>query len=205
MHYSSPMKACTSNSYRSPTIQLCSRREKLQSRAQIEKRKDKNGVIRSPNTHVSTLFLCKQTERNVRRMGRGEEQASKSPYPQESQRYAVFPARNTHPGRHLLELLLPHLVFQQTLRAAGAAGTSTAAASNPSSSLMFDSLSQLPTTTNTQNNTHMHTQIHRLLACFPLLRQRHRATTPTKCTNKKIKKLKIPKPPPPPPPGRKKN
>jgi hypothetical protein len=94
------------------------------------------------------------------------------------------------------------LVFQQTLRAA--AGTSTAAASNPSSSLMFDSLSQLPTTTNTQNNTHMHTQIHRLLACFPLLRQRHRATTPTKCTNKKIKKLKIPKPPPLPPPGGKK-
>jgi len=86
-------------------------------------------------------------------MGRGEKRASKSPYPQESQRYAVFPARNTHPGRHLLELLLPHLVFQQTLRAAAAAaGTSTAAASNPSSSLIFDSLSQLPTTTNTQNN-----------------------------------------------------
>jgi hypothetical protein len=154
MHVSSPMKACTSSSYRSPTIQLCSRREKLQSRTQIEKRKDKNGVIRSPNTHVSTHFLCKQTERNVRRMGRGEKQASKSPYPQESQRYAVFPARNTHPGRHLLEPLLPHLVFQQTWRAAAAAaaGTSTAAASNPSSSLIFDSLSQLPTTTNTQNN-----------------------------------------------------
>lgn len=59
--------------------------------------------------------------------------------PQESQRSAVWPARNSHPGRQLVELLVPHLTFQQTLvRTAALSCTPPCTTSNPSpASLIF--------------------------------------------------------------------